>query len=186
MFRRLFTALSALSLLLLVATVVVWVRSYSVGDVWMSSAVDVSNGRATVWQYLLMTEGGTFNLVYKRLESANPESVQGVTEGPPSKFAHFTYAFDRRTFWQQMGFSYTSSVTGNAWWTTARKTVRVPPWLPLVTFAAPPAIWFLKARRRRLATGRRAPGLCPHCGYDLRASPGHCPECGTVSAGKQT
>lgn len=26
------------------------------------------------------------------------------------------------------------------------------------------------------------PGLCPECGYDLRATPGRCPECGTENA----
>jgi hypothetical protein len=31
-------------------------------------------------------------------------------------------------------------------------------------------------RRRRLHAN---PGLCPHCGYDLRATPDRCPECGT-------
>jgi hypothetical protein len=35
----------------------------------------------------------------------------------------------------------------------------------------------LLARRKWRAT-RSTPGLCPACGYDLRASPERCPECG--------
>ena len=38
----------------------------------------------------------------------------------------------------------------------------------------------LKAQRSQLVDRRRKDGLCPECGYDLRATPGRCPECGAV------
>jgi hypothetical protein len=55
--------------------------------------------------------------------------------------------------------------------------ISVPFWLPLL-FAGALPVWFASTtwqwrRRARL-------GLCPHCGYDLRATPGRCPECGHV------
>ena len=34
--------------------------------------------------------------------------------------------------------------------------------------------------RRRRRAARAEAGLCPACGYDLRATPGQCPECGAV------
>jgi hypothetical protein len=55
--------------------------------------------------------------------------------------------------------------SGNRSW-----VVQVPHWaVAAVTLA--PVVWH---RRRH----RRAPGHCPECGYDLRATPNACPECG--------
>ena len=42
------------------------------------------------------------------------------------------------------------------------------------------------AGRHLLRRGRVERGLCPACGYDLRASPERCPECGLVSATRRS
>ena len=56
-------------------------------------------------------------------------------------------------------------------------------WIPLWLFAAPmAAATFLAARPLivQWRRDRRGHGLCPSCGYDLRATPQRCPECGLV------
>ncbi len=69
------------------------------------------------------------------------------------------------------------------------QTIVVPAWsvsahywvLAFLT-GAPPAFWGF-AFIRRLTRSRQLCriGLCPYCGYDLRATPDRCPECGAYS-----
>jgi hypothetical protein len=62
---------------------------------------------------------------------------------------------------------------------TGQRCLVVSWWLPVLVFAALPSVraWRWAVARRR----ERHTGLCPDCGYDVRATPGRCPECGTAA-----
>ena len=53
----------------------------------------------------------------------------------------------------------------------------VPYWLLLIAAAIVPIARLHRLRAAREAVAR---GLCPCCGYDLRATPDRCLECGTA------
>ncbi len=63
---------------------------------------------------------------------------------------------------------------------TYNKWLFIPGWVLVALTAVLPGVWTIRHRRRSLAQQRRSNGLCPTCGYDIRASPGRCPECGTA------
>jgi hypothetical protein len=64
---------------------------------------------------------------------------------------------------------------------TSLRLVTLPFWALAAAFAVPPAIAFRRRWRTHCAARQqRRAGLCPTCGYDLRATPDRCPECGAA------
>ena len=169
--RRLSPILSALSLLLCVAVVVLWVRSYFATDhvtyVYFRAQQD---GRLYRRVDCLTGRGGVV-IRYLRSDSplrgAAPERVgwSGESSAPTKANAgsgHYA------------GFGYNTYVDPPFY---RDANVAFPVWFAAILFMLP-AIPLLRRLRRRRAN----PGHCARCGYDLRATPKRCPECGHVPA----
>jgi hypothetical protein len=179
--RHLFTLLSALSLLLCVATCVRWVRSYAARDMFPEEltkpgfSVQSTAGRVFVGHVsAIRAWPAPLNI---SMEVAGHEFP--IWQPPPDRLAYGTrYVSPPARLGNAFGFgTYEDRIVGGrgGW---AINVVAVPYWAISFLFAAlalPLAFARLRAR------ARRRQGLCPNCGYDLRASPERCPECGTVT-----
>jgi hypothetical protein len=152
--RRLFASVSVLSLILCLATVGLWVRSYRLHEVWGRAS---QTGPAT----FLVTGRGTLELYLSAIGSQ------------PAGWYHLSRSVfaPARPLFQASRFTNVDART--TWY------IRFPVWLPALLFALAPAWWVVGPWRRR--SKRRKLGLCLNCGYDLRASPDRCPECGSLS-----
>ena len=176
---RLLNFLSTLSLLLCMATLAWWVRSFLPSDLhvgaadgrmvvlfcdasltqsWESNNAHVSPGEK--WKAV---HAGRFirPVTYVRKWSPNGSSATVIANTPPGV----------RSF---LGFAYATEApppTGTYYLFT------LPLLLPAFLLAVPPAAALLARRRARR---RNRGGLCRRCGYDLRGTPDRCPECGAV------
>ena len=166
--RRFFGFASALSLLLCVATVVLWARSYWQTDEIVTYASEgcgitiVARGSLIhLYQPYATSYGGALKRQWRIGQPAlTTEGVESMVETSGTAF--------------RSGHFFTSMAHDEQWWS-----------VPLWWFATPlalllsllPACWlWLRWRARR---GHWQAAICRHCGYDLRASAERCPECGT-------
>ena len=172
MARRLLNLLTLLSLLLCVAVVALWVRSYAVTQFlgWSDPSQFVG---ALSMRGLVRLEHGTY-----------PNRDQGLSyvayptrdRSAPGLWQEALARDRRRGPLRTIGVAY-ARVDYRPDGTRVRRALYVPHWLLAgATLAVP--LWCLchtiRARRRPTA------GLCHACGYDLRATPDRCPECGAV------
>src|SRR5205085_5910257 len=155
--RHLRTVLVWLSLLLCMATAVLWASSYWIdfnprlsyhGDT--QSQVIVSRGEVGIW----FERGG-----HARMDNVTLMFRYG------SSFGRYPKDDDRRDEWQ-------------GWQGISGWIASFPCWVVCSFFAIAPALRFRAWRRRRRML---VEGTCQTCGYDLRATPGRCPECGTAA-----
>jgi hypothetical protein len=166
--HRLFTILSAFSLLPCLLLVYVWVRSYTNTGLEIAPgdkpriAIEAIEGRL----FLLSWEFAQFPMLYIQL--------------PPGVTDHRAFAENRRWqsaqpgrfVWQRLGFALVEGLfQGRSY-----RGIMLPCWFPVLLLSVGPAAWLVLALRQRR---RRKLGFCVKCGYDLRASPERCPECGT-------
>jgi hypothetical protein len=156
--RRLFAGVSVLSLILCLATVGLWVRSYWAHDVFYRYS-----GGAKGFQ--LHSSTGDV-VVYLGRNSPGVARADG--------WHHFAQPTFRSVTIPMFRFDRAPLESGFKW------IIGTPHWLPALLFALAPAWWLLGPWRRQ--SKRRKLGLCLNCGYDLRATPARCPECGHAAA----
>jgi hypothetical protein len=195
--RRAFNIALVLSLVLEVLTIAAWVRSTQVMDSILIeshfTALTLADGAALPHVQPSVREfdirGGRFRTLW-----AGPVWGHGISASHlwrPSCDSHIAWSLPNPTAdqaWQPIephllishfqfaGFLWQTG-DGPGYEYAPIKSLSVPFWVLAVVFGLLPLVW-LQRTIRQLAHYRE--GLCPSCGYDLRATPGRCPECGYI------
>jgi hypothetical protein len=113
-----------------------------------------------------------------RIDRSTPTGTNwgGYTELRPSFYGfgwdHESYAPDRTSV--LINHHVQNRIDGHTF-------VSIPHWFALLLATLLPIFRVAVLRRSR---PRIRNGLCPVCGYDLRATPDRCPECGTVTGAR--
>jgi hypothetical protein len=163
--RILLNAATFLSLLLCVATVVMWVRSYrTIDDVrYVVGAPPLPSV-----SYFANSAGGGLSL--DRFVRTVPSTQ--TTGRVPTGFSARQGTPRYRPPVNRLGFG--GEVRRGPF--GVQYEAVVPYYAIGATTALVPAL----ALWRRVRWSRPRDGFCPTCGYDLRATPDRCPECGTI------
>jgi len=178
MICRLLNLLTVASLLLCVAAVVLWVRSFWYDDQVSFSAGERMYGMQAVRGRIALTwtspdrgwrnyNGGGWSHVPTAGRDPSQEELDEMCRSRFLGFATDAFTFN----------------PGNAAGPQTNHVLVVPHWFVVAASLAPlalPALSWARARRRR------ARGLCAACGYDLRATRQKCPECGRTTDGDST
>jgi hypothetical protein len=173
--RRVFNVLAAVSLLLCVTTVLLWVRSYWVGEMFRIGLSRDEPPGIHFWRLKIFTGRGGVQLWLGDgiVGNGNPTMLGDLRHFEmPLRYPYDAYLQPPPPSFAGMQFFRNPPAFGERY---VGMTAPLPVWC--VLFLVLPIAAARQHRRRRHA---RRIGLCSHCGYDLRATPDRCPECGTA------
>ena len=193
---RVFLVLAILAFTLCLCTVALWVRSWHKGQ----SFERVDPGRRIV----ITSMYGVLQLTRWDGSFQPPSTAYGsppsgawrrwmywhgrnVGDTGPSDWAYQPAFSGFGRWWQDAGFDVfdyqcrplRNGIALHDWlepqWSGRERSIVVPYWAIAVVFCMLPGRLLLRFMGR---TRRSCEGLCPACGYDLRATLHRCPECG--------
>jgi hypothetical protein len=174
MTRPLMHIASVLSLLLCLAAVALWVRSYFandwIGRVHYSAGIDSEDHH--LW---LEANCGVLRLTGGGDPAEHFSAVRWERRRFPVDRGRSDFGTDEPRFFRAIGITWEMPrrlITGETSW-----SVRIRIALPASVFAL---LAILCARPWPRGRKHYEPMTCASCGYDLRATPGRCPECGTT------
>jgi hypothetical protein len=183
--RRLLNLVTILSLLLCAAVAALWVRSHVVVD-------EVTRNEATFVSARSFDGRVEVDVLYYPERPFRPdrrgwghERVPRGRNVPPA-----ATGWSPVREWRLGPFRYVDASdtgyarSGGLWLGVPYRRAAAPHWFFALLAGVLPIVWLVERFGGSRQSRRLARGLCPACGYDLRASPGRCPECGgTVRRG---
>jgi hypothetical protein len=163
-----FNGLAAASLLLFIASIPLWARSYGSRD------RITYNGRYILYGVLSESGNVSFDVgewIPKKLLTSAPGFAFMTGNVLPGSHGFFFG-------WHHQIIPVRSIIGGGNWpgnWSSYN--FYMPWWFISIAASIFPLAWII----RHLKRGNHSDdGLCSHCGYDMRATPSRCPECGAI------
>ncbi|HEV8292531.1 MAG TPA: hypothetical protein VGP94_11440 [Tepidisphaeraceae bacterium] len=190
--RRIVQFVFVLSLLLVIATALLWLRSpnysddfglshqkYTSADHLLVRTIRFFTADGDLW---LLIDDADMNLTLNSAEATlvHREAVVGWSaffqpiRVPPPRSRSQYLPQPQDSF---AGFGFHQGLHKLNTSISRYVQITVPLWFPLLLFSTPT---LFNLRRRFKCRSRLRRSLCPTCGYDLRKSKDICPECGAA------